>query len=73
MAGQPPLGDAVAFIGGGNMASAIVGGLVAAGRAARDILVVEPFEVQRARLLAEFGVTASAAADASLARAGLVV
>jgi pyrroline-5-carboxylate reductase len=65
--------DTIAFIGGGNMASAIVGGLVAAGHSARDILVVEPAEAQCDRLRADFGVTACAAADASLARAGLVV
>ena len=65
--------NTIAFIGGGNMASAIVGGLVAAGLAAHDIVVVEPFEAQRARLLADFGVAAIGAADASLARAGLVV
>ena len=63
----------IAFIGGGNMASAIIGGLVAAGRARDSIIVVEPGDLQR-RLLAErFGVTALAAADASLAAAGLVV
>jgi pyrroline-5-carboxylate reductase len=63
----------VAFIGGGNMASALIGGLVAAGRARGDILVVEPFEAQRAKLAQQFGVAAQAAADARLARAGTVV
>jgi pyrroline-5-carboxylate reductase len=63
----------VAFVGGGNMASALIGGLVSAGRARADILVVEPFEAQRARLAQAFGIEAQAQADARLARAGTVV
>lgn len=65
--------DTIAFIGGGNMAGALIGGLIKSGRSAADILVVEPFEAQRARLAAGFGVQAQAAADARLAAAGLVV
>ena len=40
----------IAFIGGGNMASAIIGGLLKRGLAASQIQVVEPFAEQRARL-----------------------
>ena len=65
--------QAIAFIGGGNMASAIIGGLVASGRSATSLLVVEPFDEQRRRLRSEHGVTAFAVADASLAHAALVV
>lgn len=63
----------IAFIGGGNMASAILGGLRRGGHAAADLLVVEPFEAQRERLAADFGVQPLAQADASLARADAVV
>jgi pyrroline-5-carboxylate reductase len=62
-----------AFIGGGNMASALIGGLLRAGHAAASILVVEPLEDQRARLAQAFGVVAQPAADARLAAAGTVV
>jgi pyrroline-5-carboxylate reductase len=64
-----------AFIGGGNMASAIIGGLIKQGTPANRILVVEPFEEARQRLLAQFGVRvlAAADADATLAEAGLVI
>ncbi|MDT7833828.1 pyrroline-5-carboxylate reductase [Aquabacterium sp. OR-4] len=65
--------DCIAFIGGGNMASALIGGLVNSGRAPASILVVDPGEAQRARLQAGFGVRTLAAADATLASAALVV
>jgi pyrroline-5-carboxylate reductase len=63
----------LAFIGGGNMASAIIGGLIKQGTPANRILVVEPFEAARQRLQAQFGVRVLAAADATLAEAGLVI
>lgn len=66
-------GNVIAFIGGGNMASAIIGGLVRQGTPPRDIEVVEPVEQARQRLKAEFGVDARASAGEALARAALVV
>ena len=55
------------------MASAIVGGLRASGRPGESIVVVDPGQTQRDKLTREFGVHTLAAADATLARAGLVV
>ncbi|MBL8342220.1 MAG: pyrroline-5-carboxylate reductase [Rubrivivax sp.] len=71
----PARGNAspVAFIGGGHMASALIGGLLSAGRSAADIVVVEPAQAQRNRLAQSFGVAAQPAADAQLAQAGTVV
>ncbi|WP_404301404.1 pyrroline-5-carboxylate reductase [Alicycliphilus denitrificans] len=63
----------IAFIGGGNMASAIIGGLIRQGLPAGQIEVVEPFEAARDALRQQFGVTAQPAATAALARARLVV
>ena len=63
----------IAFIGGGNMASALIGGLLKGGRAADSITIVEPLEAQRQQLALRFGVQAQAAADAALAHVDLVV
>lgn len=47
----------VSFIGGGNMAAAIIGGLMASGTPPTDIEVVEINADARAQLAARFGVT----------------
>lgn len=63
----------VAFIGGGNMASAIIGGLLRQGMPASDIIVVEPYEAAREALQANFGIAALPEAGPALQRAALVV
>lgn len=64
----------VLFIGGGNMGRALVGGLLAQGRARSGLVVVEPDATARARLQDDFGIRAAPAATGELvAGAGLVL
>ena len=50
----------LAFIGGGNMARALIGGLIARGSDPRSMHVAEPVEAARYSLAAEFGVSVHA-------------
>jgi len=63
----------VAFIGGGNMASAILGGLLRAGLPASSFEIVEPWDEARARIQRDFGIAAQATPTGALARCGVFV
>ena len=64
----------IAFIGGGNMASAIIGGLIGQGHPASAVHIVEPWDEQRERLNAAFpDVQIAAAPSEALRQAQLVV
>jgi pyrroline-5-carboxylate reductase len=63
----------IVFVGGGNMASAVIGGLIKAGRAPGTLTIIEPFAEQRARLQSQYGVRVLDAADATIAATPLVV
>lgn len=53
----------ISFLGGGNMASALIGGMLKQGFSAPDIQVVDLFDGARERLQQTFGVRAIAAPD----------
>lgn len=55
----------ITFIGGGNMASALIGGLRKQGFSAAAMQVVEPEATTRERLTETFGVRAAASLDAA--------
>jgi len=63
----------LAFIGGGNMASALIGGLIVRGARPSSICVVEPVPAARRRVAAKFKVRASAAPDARVLAAETIV
>lgn len=52
----------ILFLGGGNMAAAMIGGMLRQGFAASEIDIIDPVPEARARLSAEFGVICHAAA-----------
>ena len=70
-ANAPP--RCIAFIGGGHMASALIGGLLQAGQPLARVLVVEPLAAQRAHLAQRFGISPLAEAGPALAAADTVV
>lgn len=63
----------IAFIGGGNMARAIIGGLLAQGYSARLIAVADPDPAARTQLETRFGVSAAETGDSVVAGAGILV
>lgn len=63
----------LAFIGGGHMAQAIVGGLLRGGMPAELITVVEPQVAVRERLAAQWQVASTPQPEASLSQADMVV
>lgn len=62
----------IGFIGGGNMAEALIRGLLAGGVPAADLLVAEPFEERRAFLADRYGIGVSAD-NGSVAAAGDII
>ncbi|MCK9515513.1 MAG: pyrroline-5-carboxylate reductase [Ottowia sp.] len=73
---QQPTLDAstrLAVIGGGNMATAIMGGVLRQGLPASQIRVVEPLDAARQALQEQLGVAAQSVAGAFLADADLVL
>jgi pyrroline-5-carboxylate reductase len=65
--------EKIAFLGGGNMASAMIGGLIKQGMLPSDILVVEPYAPTRDKLSQDFGIQAMAEPSNILASAGLII
>ena len=63
----------LAFIGGGNMAAALIGGLTKRGLARDRIVVADPSREQIDRLVRDFGITAAADNAHAVAGAEVVI
>lgn len=61
------------FIGGGNLATALIGGLIARGVPAAAMRVADPSQDTRERLVRDFGVQVCERADAALATSKVIV
>ena len=64
------MSDNIAFIGGGNMARSLIGGLISTGREPASIHVAEPVAALRDALHEDFGVSMFETADAAVAGTG---
>ena len=65
--------DIIAFVGGGNMATSLIGGLIAAGHPPAALRVAEPETARADALRTRFGVTVAPEARAIVGGAGTVV
>jgi pyrroline-5-carboxylate reductase len=63
----------ICFLGGGNMATALIGGLIAKGSDARSISVIEMSPAAREKLGAHYPVHLSTAPDAAMQRSEVLV
>lgn len=63
----------IAFVGGGNMAAALIGGLIARGANAASLAAIDPSEAQRASLATRFGIAVHPAPSAEALEADVVV
>ena len=65
--------ERIAFVGGGNMAEALIKGLVSVGSRAPAIAIAEPRAARRRELASRYGVRATASNLEAIERATLVV
>jgi pyrroline-5-carboxylate reductase len=67
------MGKRILFVGGGNMATSLIGGLLARGHTAADLVAADPDAAQRARLERDYRITTTADAATALAAVQVVV
>jgi len=63
----------IVFVGGGNMASALIGGLIARGASPTSLQAIDPSASQREALAARFGIATHAASGDPVAQADVLV
>lgn len=67
------MNQTIAFIGGGNMAQSLIGGLIANGETPQNIVVSEPLAVLREKLENEFSVHCVSDNNEAIAQADCVI
>jgi pyrroline-5-carboxylate reductase len=70
---SPSASPSIVFIGAGNMASALMGGLIARGMPAGQITAIDPSPTQRAQVASQHGVRSQATVDAAVLGNAVVV
>ncbi len=63
----------IAFIGGGNMAAALIGGLIKRGTSPADVYAIDINDEARERTAKQFGIATGAAIDGNLADVDAIV
>ena len=63
----------ITFIGAGNMASAIIGGLIKNGHSAANITAADPYQPQLEKVSAQFGIQISSDNNEALSRANVLI
>lgn len=69
---RPP-SPRIVFVGAGNMASALIGGLIARGTAPASLQAIDPSASQREALAARFGIATHAASGDPVGQADVIV
>ena len=65
--------NVISFVGGGNMATSLIGGLIANGHAPQDLVASDPEQAQLDKLEQTFGITTTSDNNEALQRASTVV
>jgi pyrroline-5-carboxylate reductase len=63
----------IAFVGAGNMAAALIGGMIERGMPSQDIIAIDPYESARTRCESEYGVVTYEAIGEVVAGCDMVV
>ena len=70
---RPDMNATLCFIGAGNMAKSLIGGLIASGYSKQHLLATDPTQAQRAHITETFGIQCLEDNHAAIAQADIIV